>query len=109
MKEKDRRSLLNFLTQDEYNDIINVCASLPYITMEVFSSGTNVFGRVQFSFEKKCFYDCSCLMRFDFRCIAKYILDNSTTGSGFSLRVKLNLVLKNLRLSFQNMSSFLVD
>ncbi|XP_065928546.1 translocation protein SEC63 homolog [Magallana gigas] len=39
MKEKDRRSLLNFLTQDEYNDIINVCASLPYITMEVFSSG----------------------------------------------------------------------
>lgn len=39
MKEEDRRSLLRHLTMDEYRDIINVCASLPYVTMEVHSTG----------------------------------------------------------------------
>lgn len=38
MKEEDRRSLLRNLTMDEYRDIINVCASLPYVTMEVHST-----------------------------------------------------------------------
>nr|XP_022289100.1 translocation protein SEC63 homolog [Crassostrea virginica] len=38
MKEEDRHSLLRYLTADEYRDIINVCSSLPYVTMEVHST-----------------------------------------------------------------------
>ncbi|XP_048767691.1 translocation protein SEC63 homolog [Ostrea edulis] len=38
MKEEDRRSLLRHMTSDEYRDIINVCASLPYVKMEVHST-----------------------------------------------------------------------
>lgn len=35
MKEKDRRQLLSFLSTDKYRDIINVCASFPFVKMKV--------------------------------------------------------------------------
>ncbi|XP_033739797.1 translocation protein SEC63 homolog isoform X2 [Pecten maximus] len=35
MKEEDRRLLFRNLGNEEYRDIINVCASMPYVTMEV--------------------------------------------------------------------------
>ncbi|XP_061193308.1 translocation protein SEC63 homolog isoform X3 [Saccostrea echinata] len=38
MKEEDRRSLLRHMTSDEYRDIINVCATLPHVKMEVHST-----------------------------------------------------------------------
>lgn len=43
MKEEDRHSLLRYLTADEYRDIINVCSSLPYVTMEVHSTGIYIW------------------------------------------------------------------
>ena len=39
MKEEERRSLLRSFTDDEYRDVMNVCARLPNITMEVSSKG----------------------------------------------------------------------
>ena len=42
MKEEDRRSLLRTFTDDEYRDVINVCARLPDVSMEVSSKGKNI-------------------------------------------------------------------
>ena len=39
MKEDERRALLRNFTDDEYRDVMNVCASLPNVTMEVSSKG----------------------------------------------------------------------
>ena len=39
MKEDERRSLLRNFTDDEYRDVMNVCARLPNVTMEVSSKG----------------------------------------------------------------------
>ncbi|KAJ8315346.1 hypothetical protein KUTeg_007496 [Tegillarca granosa] len=35
MKEDDKRALLRNLTNEEYRDILNVCASLPYVRMVI--------------------------------------------------------------------------
>ncbi len=39
MKEEERRSLLRSLADDEYRDVMNVCARMPNVTMEVTSKG----------------------------------------------------------------------
>ncbi|CAH1799731.1 unnamed protein product [Owenia fusiformis] len=38
MKEEDRRSLLRSISDEEYKDIMNVCTSMPHITMKVHTS-----------------------------------------------------------------------
>ncbi len=40
LREEERRSLLRSLTDDEYRDVMNVCASMPNVSMEVTSKGT---------------------------------------------------------------------
>lgn len=35
MKEEDRCLLLSFLTANQYQDIMHVCASLPFVEMKV--------------------------------------------------------------------------
>lgn len=51
MKEEDRHSLLRYLTADEYRDIINVCSSLPYVTMEVHSTGIYIYEYTMYIFK----------------------------------------------------------
>lgn len=43
MKEDERRALLRSLADDEYRDVMSVCATLPNVTMEVNSKGIFFF------------------------------------------------------------------
>ena len=43
MEEEDRRLLLRTLTDDEYRDVMNVCAVMPNVEMIIKSEGTAVF------------------------------------------------------------------
>ena len=43
MEEEDRRLLLRTLTDDEYRDVMNVCAVMPNVEMIIKSEGTTVF------------------------------------------------------------------
>lgn len=42
MKNDERRDLLRTLSEQEYRDVINVAAIMPYVTMDVKSQGTAV-------------------------------------------------------------------
>ena len=42
MEEEDRRALLRTLTDDEYRDVMNVCATMPNVEMTIKSEGTLV-------------------------------------------------------------------
>ena len=42
MEEEDRRALLRTLTDDEYRDVMNVCATMPNVEMTIKSEGTFV-------------------------------------------------------------------
>jgi len=39
MREDERRALLRTLADDEYTNVMNVCANLPYIEMDVKTEG----------------------------------------------------------------------
>ena len=39
MEEEDRRALLRTLSDDEYRDVMNVCATMPNIEMTIKSEG----------------------------------------------------------------------
>lgn len=39
MKDDERRSILRSLTDEEYLDVMEVCASMPYVTLEIKSEG----------------------------------------------------------------------
>jgi len=39
MKEDERISLLRSLSPDEYRDVMNVCATLPYVILTIRSEG----------------------------------------------------------------------
>ena len=39
MKEDDRRSLMRNLTDDQYRDVMNVCATMPHVDLDVESKG----------------------------------------------------------------------
>ena len=43
MEEEDRRALLRTLSDDEYRDVMNVCATMPNIEMTIKSEGITVF------------------------------------------------------------------
>ena len=63
MKEEDRRSLLRTFTDDEYRDVINVCARLPDVSMEVSSKGKNIkeLGCYRIYYHSDCMslYNCN--------------------------------------------------
>lgn len=42
MEEEERRSLLRSLSDEEYQDVINVCATLPNVEMIVRSEGKSL-------------------------------------------------------------------
>jgi translocation protein SEC63 len=42
MREEDRRNMLRNMSDDDYRDVMNVCASMPYIQMNVTSGGESI-------------------------------------------------------------------
>ena len=40
MTDEDRKSLLRNLSKTEYDDVMNVCAMMPFVTMDVQTEGT---------------------------------------------------------------------
>ena len=43
MKDEDRRNMLRNLSPEEYQDIMNVCAMMPHVTMTAQPSGKKIF------------------------------------------------------------------
>ena len=63
MKEDDRRALLRTFTDDEYRDVMNVCAGLPNVTMEVSSKGKRN-DEIQAKADELIYSFCCCLNKY---------------------------------------------
>lgn len=52
MKDADRRSVLRYLSDEQYEDIMRVCSSYPNIEMNVDFKSTSLFDVLLFMFKK---------------------------------------------------------